>query len=100
ILERAQPILAGLVFFIGVVDFFYLSNSFLLSIAHFLLCLQGLRLLALRTNRECLGSLLLSSLMVLSASTLSVEWTYFVLLVSFLSLVIWTLMLITVIEEA
>lgn len=100
LMGKAQPFLAALVFAASLVDFFYLSNSFLLSVAHFLLCLQGLRLMALRTNRENLGSVLLSSLMILSASTLAVEWTYFALLTIFLILVIWTLMLHTLLAES
>ncbi len=100
VLSAAQPYLALVVFAIAVVDFLYLSNSFLLTVAHFLLSLQGLRLLALRTNRECLGSLLVSSLMMLSASTLSVEWTYFAMLIVFLLCVVWTLMLLTLLQEA
>ncbi len=95
-----QPYLAAVFFAVSVVDFFFLSNSFLLTVAHFLLSIQGLRLLALRTNRECLGSLLLSSLTMLSASTLSVEWTFFVFLFGFLLVLIWTLILLTVIEES
>src|SRR5437660_8141598 len=61
ILGSAQPYLAALILAVAIIDFVYLSNSFLLSVAHFLLCLQGLRLLSLRTNRENLGSLLISS---------------------------------------
>src|SRR5258708_38934512 len=50
-----QPVLAGLVLIVGLIDFFFLSNSFLLSIAHFLLSIQSVGLLALRTRRENLG---------------------------------------------
>ena len=98
-MHAVQPYLATLFLFLGVVDFFFLSNSFLLSVAHFLLCLQGLRLLSLKTARECLGSLLLSSLMILSASTLAVEWTFFVMLFLFLPAVIWTLILHNLVSE-
>ena len=95
-----QPVLATLFLFVGIIDFFFLSNSFLLSVAHFLLGLQGLRLLAIKTVRENLGSVLLSSLMILSASTLAVEWTFFVMLFLFLPTVIWTLILQNFISEA
>lgn len=89
-----QPVMAVIVFAIAVVDFFYLSQSFLLTVAIFLLMLQSLRLLALGTLRENVGSVLLSSLMILSASTLAVEWTFFVILFCFLPAVIWTVILI------
>lgn len=93
LLSLLQPVMAWLVFGLALIDFFYLSKSFLLSVAHFLLCLQALQLLVLRTNRENLGGILVSSLMMLSASTLAVEWTYFVLLTYYLLLVIWALVL-------
>lgn len=86
-----QPFFAVFIFCIAIADFLYLSNSFLLAIAHFLLSLQGLRLLALQTHRESMGSILLSSMMLLSASTLSVEWTFLVMLLVFLPVIIWTL---------
>ncbi len=96
---KAQPFLALFSFSVAIIDFRYLSNSFLLTVAHFLLLVQAVRLLALQTNRECFGSVLLSSLMMLSASTLSVDWTYFLMLFVFLVAVIWTLMLLTLLEE-
>ncbi len=97
---KAQPFLALLMLAIAFIDFYKLSNSFLLAVAHFLLSVQGLRLLALQTPRENLGSVLLSSLMMLSAATLSVDWTYFAFLMLFIFTVIWTLMLHTLLEES
>jgi transglutaminase-like putative cysteine protease len=100
VMGKLQPFLALLMLAIAFIDFFKLSNSFLLAIAHFLLSVQGLRLLALQTPRENLGSVLLSSLMMLSAATLSVDWTYFALFVVFILTVIWALMLHTLLEES
>lgn len=94
-----QPFLATVFFGLGIADFFFLSNSFLLSIAHFLLCLQGLRLLALRTPRENFGSLMLSSMMILSASTLSTDWSFFLMLALFLPALIWALILLNLSSE-
>ena len=54
LLSIAQPFLAAIVFALSVIDFFYLSNSFLLTVAHFLLFIQGLRLLSFTTLREVL----------------------------------------------
>ncbi|MCG3205372.1 MAG: hypothetical protein KCHDKBKB_02092 [Elusimicrobia bacterium] len=100
IFGAAQPAMAIFIFCVAVIDFFYLSRSFLLTVAHFLLSVQGVRLLSIRTLRESYGSLLLSSLMMLSASTLSVEWTFFLMLFIFLSGVIWTLMLLTLLDDS
>jgi transglutaminase-like putative cysteine protease len=86
----AQPFFALAVFALAIVDFLYLSGSFLLAVAHFLLLIQSLRLLALVTVRDNIGSVMLSSLMVLSASTLSVDWTFFLVLLLFLPTVVWT----------
>ncbi len=99
VLGFVQPALALLALSIAVIDFFYLSKSFLLAVAHFLLMLEALQLLLLRTNRENLGGLLISSLMILSASTLAVEWTYFAFLCLYLPVLIWTLMLHTLVVE-
>ncbi|MFN0117176.1 MAG: transglutaminaseTgpA domain-containing protein [Elusimicrobiota bacterium] len=90
---KVQPVLALFLLGIAIIDLFYLSGSFLISIAHFLIGLQAIRLLALKTNRENLGSLLISSLMMLSAATLSVDWTFVFVLVMFLPMLIWCLML-------
>src|ERR1044071_1596372 len=98
-LGKAQPYLAFLSFLIAIFDFTSISRSFLLAIAHFLITLQGLRLLTLRTVRDGLGSILLSSLMILSASTLSIEWTFFVFLSLFLPLAIWCLLLLNILME-
>lgn len=99
-LGAAQPYFALIVFGLAIADFFMASQSFLLAVAHFLLGLQALRLMALRTNRENLGSVLVSSLMVLSASTLAIDWTFFVMLLCFLPALVWTLMLHTVALES
>jgi hypothetical protein len=96
---RILPVLAWLVFFIAIVDFLYLSNSFLLAVAHFLLSLQGLQLLVLRTHRENLGCILISSMMILSSATLAVEWTFFLFLLLFLPVLIWTLILFTFVSD-
>lgn len=98
-LSVLQPVLALLAFSISIVDFLYLSKSFLLAVSHFLLMLEALQLLLLRTPRENLGGLLISSLMILSASTLAVEWTYFAFLCLYLPVLVWTLMLHTLIGE-
>lgn len=99
LLSRLQPLFAIFFFFLAVADFFFLSRSFLIAVAHFLLSLQGVRLLSLRTIRDSLGSILLSSMMLLSASTLSVEWTFFIFLSSFLPLAVWTLILMTLASD-
>jgi len=99
-LSSAQPFFALVVFAMALADFFTGSQSFLLSVAHFLLGIQALRLIALRTNRENLGSALVSSLMVLSASTLAVDWTFFLMLTCFLPALVWTLMLHTIALES
>lgn len=99
ILGRWQPLLAFAFFLLAVLDFFYLSRSFLISVAHFLLSLQGLRLLALRSVRDGLGSTLLSSMMLLSASTLSVDWSFFVCFLAFLPLAVWCLILTTLVLD-
>lgn len=98
-LGKAQPFLALVVFLLAVIDFIFLSRSFLLTVAHFLLSLQGLRLLALKKLRDSMGSILLSSLMILSAATLAVEWTFFVMLFMFLPAVIWTIILLNLFYE-
>jgi protein-glutamine gamma-glutamyltransferase len=95
-----QPLLALFFFAFAVADFLYFSRSFLLSVAHFLLMIQGTRFLSMTTSRENLGSVLLSSLMVLSGSTLAIDWTFFAMLLVFVVLVIWTLLLYTVQHEA
>ena len=100
VMGAAQPVFALIVFALALADFFTGSRSFLLSVAHFLLGLQALRLTALRTNRENLGSVLVSSLMVLSASTLAVDWTFFMVLTFFLPALVWTLMLHTIALES
>lgn len=100
VMARFQPFLAAGIFGLAVFDFTRVSQSFLLAVAHFLLGLQAVRLLALRTTRENLGSVLVSSLTVLSAATLAVDWTFFVLLVLFLPAVVWTLMLHTIVLES
>jgi len=65
-------------------------------VAHFILALQALRLCALQTCRENLGSLLLSSLAMLSAATLSVDWTFLFILLIFIPSLLWTLIVHTV----
>lgn len=87
---RAQPVFALLVFGLAIFDFANISQSFLLVVAHFLLLIQALRLLSLVSVRDNIGSVMLSSLMILSASTLSVDWTFFAVLVLFLPAVIWS----------
>ncbi|MCB4756168.1 MAG: DUF3488 and transglutaminase-like domain-containing protein [Elusimicrobia bacterium] len=94
-----QPYLAVLCFGYAVFDFFRFSQSFLLSVAHFLLNVQALRLLSLRTVRENVGSVLLSSMMILSAATLAVEWTFFVILFVFLLAATWTVILLNLVQE-
>lgn len=95
----AQPFFALLVFVIAVADFMYLSNSFLLAVAHFLLLIQGLRFLALQSVRDNIGSVMLSSMMILSACTLSVDWTFFAMVVLFLPTVIWTVIWANIFTE-
>lgn len=93
VLGRLQPLLGLAVFALATADFVYASRSFLLAVAHFLLGLQGVRLLSLKTPRENFGGILIASLMMLSAATLAIEWTFFMMLLLFLPLVIWALIL-------
>ncbi len=95
-----QPFLAAALLILALGDFFRISQSFLLAVAHFLIGIQAIRLLALNTPRENLGSVLVSSLMILSAATLAVDWTFFLMLIVFLPAVVWTLMLHTIVLES
>ncbi len=99
-LGKAQPFFVTFYFLFALFDFFRFSQSFLMAVAHFLLGIQGLRLLSLRSVRDQVGSVLLSSMMMLSASTLAVEWTFFVMLFLFLPAVIWTSTLLNLTYES
>ena len=96
---KAQPFLALLAFSAALFDFFRISQSFLITVAHFLMSLQALRLLSLKKIRDHVGSAILSSLMVLSSATLASEWTFFLTLVVFLPALIWALILINLSHE-